>query len=266
MSMMPQPKSRRRFIILSRIVWSISFIITAFLIIDSMMACAKIMASNLFDWRPFELPIPPVESNHSGGQDLLWWLIFLFILFVNFILSIIYAFLAKKSNRASAIRAFVPLALNLVVLLLATTSSDWDIPLDLQTNWKRQDVVQMLEKREVRSTIIKSVAYSEGNAYSDTYLRDVIRSPNQNFRVLIEFTPTYQHLVREHDSLKVIRQDNVLSVYFPLSESEFYGTTFKGLLYQSKDTEPKMFGGEQLHDVKRLREHWYQVYYEHPFN
>lgn len=268
--MSPRPKSNWKFAFFSKIVWSIPLITTVFLIIDSLITYAKIIFSNLFNWRPFGLPIPPIEADDSQADwvYLLSGLIFLCLFFINFVLSIIYPFLVKKFYRGLMIRAFIPLILNLTVLLLSIglpNSTD----LDLQTNWKRQEVVQMLEKREVRSTIAKSFDLYEGGnpTYSrDMHWQDVMKLPNQNFRMSIELAPAYQHLIREHDSLQVIRQDKDLSVYFPLSKTDFYGSTFAGLLYQSKDTEPKTFDGEQLHDVKRLREHWYQVSYQHPFN
>ncbi len=270
--MTPPSKLNRKFTIFSKIVWSISLITTAYLMIGSITTCTKIILSNLLDWRPFGLPIPPIEADDPEGSwvyGLLFGLIFLCIFFINFILSLIYPFLVKKFHRGLTIRAFVPLSLNLTILLLTPVSSDWTYDLDLQTNWKRQEVVQMLEKREVRATIAKSFDLYEGR--NPTYSRDmnwqkVMKLPSQNFRVSIELAPAYQHLIRAHDSLQAICQNNILSIYFPMFETSFFDTTFGGWLYQSKDTEPKMFGDERLQNVEKLQEHWYQIDYQHSFN
>lgn len=271
--MILQPQFNRKLIIFSRIVWSISLITAAYLIIGAIITFTKIILSNLFDWRPFGLPIPPVATDDSDANwfyGLLFWLIFLCVFFINFILSIIYPFLVNKFYQSLTIRPFIPLLLNLIVLLLPSVwMGDWATKLDLQTNSKRQEVVQMLEKREVRSTIAKSFDLYEGR--NPTYSRDmnwqnVMKLPSQNFRVSIELAPAYQHLIREHDSLQATYQNSILSIYFPMSETSFFDTTFGGLLYQSKDIEPKMFGDERLYNVEKLQERWYQVNYQHPFN
>lgn len=263
MGLMSKPESSRKCKIFSRIVWWLAIITAAVPLTELTISYSKIILSNLFDWRPLAFPVPPVEDI---GVEWTYFLLWLLSFLVSFVLSAAYMILAGKIERTS--RAVIPIVINFVTLFLIMKPVEWKTDLDFQTNWKRREVVQMVEQGEIRSDFAKSLVLYEGGKLSDQRALpegEVVKLPNRNFEASIELSSTYQHLARINAGIQVIRQGKVIAIYFPLYESSWLGPSYTGLLYQSNDIEPRNFGEERLNNVKRLRECWYQVEYDHSY-